>query len=178
MAIQTQCPSCSRKLRVPDELIGQSVKCPQCGHIFKAQLEGEPAPSQSKQSSEAFDLSEELEREEPLPPRRRRFEDDEEDDRPRRRYFEPHRGGLILTLGILAIVGICTPITGLLAWIMGSQDLAKMRAGTMDRDGESLTNAGKILGIISMAFFAVGLLVCCLYYVFIAAMVGVAANAQ
>ena len=30
------CPQCERKLRVPEELLGQSVKCPTCGTTFTA----------------------------------------------------------------------------------------------------------------------------------------------
>ena len=30
------CPSCTRKLRLPDDLIGQRVKCPTCGGTFEA----------------------------------------------------------------------------------------------------------------------------------------------
>src|SRR5438445_13374007 len=30
------CPSCSRKLRVPDSLLGKQVRCPTCGHQFEA----------------------------------------------------------------------------------------------------------------------------------------------
>src|SRR5262245_17440680 len=30
MPIRTTCPDCNRTLRVPDDLIGQRVKCPSC----------------------------------------------------------------------------------------------------------------------------------------------------
>jgi predicted Zn finger-like uncharacterized protein len=30
------CPSCNRKLRVPDELLGRNVKCPTCSTTFQA----------------------------------------------------------------------------------------------------------------------------------------------
>src|SRR5262249_59131010 len=30
------CPKCDRKLRVPDDLLGQAVKCPTCGATFTA----------------------------------------------------------------------------------------------------------------------------------------------
>jgi hypothetical protein len=62
--------------------------------------------------------------------------------------MEPHRGALILVLGILGLVA-CGIFTGIPAWIMGNGDLAKMRAGTMDPTGESLTNIGRILGMIT-----------------------------
>lgn len=40
------CPQCERKLRVPDNLLGQAVKCPTCGTTFTAAgAAAEPAPS-------------------------------------------------------------------------------------------------------------------------------------
>ncbi len=33
------CPNCSRKLRVPDDLLGKMVKCPECKEAFVAQTE-------------------------------------------------------------------------------------------------------------------------------------------
>ena len=36
MAITTTCPSCNGPLRVPDELVGQRVRCPVCQTIFDA----------------------------------------------------------------------------------------------------------------------------------------------
>ena len=68
---------------------------------------------------------------------------------------EPHRGGAILALGILGLV-VCV-ICGIVAWAMANTDLAKMRAGRMDRSGESLTNTGKILGIISVVLTVIGI---------------------
>jgi hypothetical protein len=62
-------------------------------------------------------------------------------------YEQPHRGGLILVLGIVGIVMGC-PIFSLMAWVMGSGDLREMRAGRMDRSGEGLTQAGQLLGMI------------------------------
>ena len=73
--------------------------------------------------------------------------------------MEPHRGTLILILGILGLV-VCQPL-GIAAWLMGNGDLKKMAAGQMDPEGEALTKAGKICGIIavvliilSIVFFA------------------------
>jgi hypothetical protein len=62
-------------------------------------------------------------------------------------YVAPHRGGLVLVLGLLGFAGIC-PIFSFLAWIMGSHDLREIRAGRMDRTGESATLAGMIFGMI------------------------------
>jgi hypothetical protein len=69
--------------------------------------------------------------------------------------MKPHRGGAILALGIIGIV-VCF-ITGIIAWVMGSNDLKEMDAGTRDKSGYSLTKAGMICGIIGvvMAIFSI-----------------------
>ncbi len=37
MAEVVSCPSCQRKLQVPDNLVGQDVQCPSCSATFLAQ---------------------------------------------------------------------------------------------------------------------------------------------
>lgn len=54
---------------------------------------------------------------------------------------------MILILGILGLVGICWPL-GIVAWVMGNGDLKEMDAGAMDPSGRSMTNAGRICGMI------------------------------
>jgi hypothetical protein len=65
---------------------------------------------------------------------------------------------MILTFGILAFVfGPCFGIVfAILALALGNNDLRQMAAGTMDRNGEGLTRAGKILGIIVIVFHVLG----------------------
>ncbi len=87
--------------------------------------------------------------------------DDEDDDAswdrsapfPMRLDLEPHRGTLILTLGIISVaaIGICAPLGlpfAIAAWAMGTNDIRKMDANVMDPRGRSNTNAGRICGII------------------------------
>ena len=62
------------------------------------------------------------------------------------RYYTPHRGGLILVLGLLGFLSC--PIFSLMAWVMGSGDLREIHSGRMDPSGEGLTRAGQILGMI------------------------------
>lgn len=120
------------------------------------------------------------------PSRRRRRDDDDEDDRPSRRRsrdddddeaprkrrrrsggsYEPHRGVLILVLGILGWVG-CGIFTAIPAWIMGSGDLKKMDAGEMDPEGRQMTQIGKILGMISVILTCVILLGYCAIFLII-----------
>ncbi|MDY7010856.1 MAG: DUF4190 domain-containing protein [Planctomycetota bacterium] len=67
---------------------------------------------------------------------------------PTGQYLKQHRGTLVLVLGILGLV-VCV-ICGIIAWVMGNNDLKEMAAGSMDPSGEGLTNAGKICGMISV----------------------------
>lgn len=60
--------------------------------------------------------------------------------------LKPHRGVMILVFGILAFV--CCFIFGIVAWVMGSNDLNEMEAGIMDPSGQGLTQAGRIVGAI------------------------------
>lgn len=62
--------------------------------------------------------------------------------------LKPHRGGVVLALGIIGLV-LCT-ICGIIAWVMGNNDLRQMDAGIMDPSGRGLTKAGKICGMISV----------------------------
>lgn len=83
----------------------------------------------------------------------------------------PHRGTLILTLGLLGMIGAlvglpvifccpCLPI-GLLsvaaslpAAIMGNIDLKAIQAGAMDPQGRGTTQAGRVCGIIGVVIAA------------------------
>jgi hypothetical protein len=69
--------------------------------------------------------------------------------------MKPHRGGAILALGIIGIV-VCF-ITGIIAWVMGSNDLKEMDAGIRDKSGYSLTKAGMICGIIGVILSILGI---------------------
>jgi uncharacterized protein DUF4190 len=94
-------------------------------------------------------------------PRRPRSSRDEDEDRPARRRRDdaddyddpvrrpgggaPHRGVVVLVLGIL---GLCCGICGLIAFILGLVDIGKMNKGEMDPSGKGMTMAGLIIGII------------------------------
>ena len=71
--------------------------------------------------------------------------------------MQPHRGGLVLVLGILDIVFGCAPVA-IVAWVMGRSDLAKIDAGVMDPAGRGTTQAGMILGIVGTVLFVLSLL--------------------
>jgi len=71
--------------------------------------------------------------------------------------MKPHRGTLILVLGILGLV-VCGPL-GIAAWVMGSGDLKEIDAGAMDPAGRGSTEAGKICGIIATILMIIGVIV-------------------
>jgi hypothetical protein len=162
MADIIHCPSCRRKLQVPEALFGQDVQCPSCGATFQAK--GNPAPPET--APQAIPREENPAAERHFLPRETDDDDnDDYDDRDigvrGRRDVEPHRGTLILVLGILSLVlGGFGIIFGPIAWIMGSNDLAKIRSGQMDPDGESLTNAGRICGMIGTIVIGLGSVLC------------------
>jgi hypothetical protein len=111
---------------------------------------------------------------------------DEEDDRPWergrrvRRDCEPHRGGVVLALGIVSLValsgsclGLCAgPLAvpfvlvgfalGIPAWVMGQGDLRKMQQRIMDPDGEGQTRAGMVCGIIGTVISSLVAVVACM----------------
>jgi predicted Zn finger-like uncharacterized protein len=185
------CPDCQRKLRVPNDLIGRTVKCPTCGHTFTADPVSQappPPPVEEKKPTRTSKVSrderdededddersrrrrsrreDDDEDDDDRPRRRSRVsrdddEDDDDDDRPRRsrrrRDYLPHRGGAVVTMGILGLVLTVFPVVpltglilGIIAWVMGSSDLAEMRAGRMDPEGQSPTSAGRVCGIIAV----------------------------
>ena len=76
----------------------------------------------------------------------------------RYRYTAPHRGVLVLILGILGWLAFC-PLFGVFAWIMGAADMREIQAGRMDPSGRGLTQAGMILGMIQTLIAIGGLVI-------------------
>jgi hypothetical protein len=78
--------------------------------------------------------------------------------------MKSHRGTLVLVLGILGLV-ICGPL-GIVAWVMGANDIKEMNAGTMDPSGRGVTQAGKICGIIGTILLVLGVVIFALFFMF------------
>jgi predicted Zn finger-like uncharacterized protein len=187
MAHMITCPECQKHLQVPDELIGAKVQCPECQHTFTAQSDVETV-SVSAKASKPPSL--------PVPAKKEAKwevedrDDDFDDDRPSKRSkrrkslrsdFVPHRGGLILTFGIIAIVTGLGVVFGPIAWVMGNNDLKEISEGRMDPEGESMTNIGRILGMVATILSIIGIVVGCgifiVYFCIIAMFVGAVAGA-
>jgi len=160
MADTTQCPSCKRRLEVPETHFGKTVQCPQCRNTFVAVDPASVPAAPARVAKPCAPDPEEL----PPPPPARRSDIDwnrrDPRDRPARRvdrrydedrpgYVVPHRGGVIITLGILSLF-ICGVgfVLGIIAWVMGANDMNEIRADRMDRSGEGTTQAGMVCGIV------------------------------
>ncbi|MCC5828506.1 MAG: DUF4339 domain-containing protein [Phycisphaeraceae bacterium] len=81
-----------------------------------------------------------------------------------------HRGGTILTLGILSIVtsllcAIVAVILGLIAVLMATSDFKSMDAGLMDASGRSQTTLGRLLAIIGVGLSAINILISITFFV-------------
>jgi hypothetical protein len=131
-----RCPRCERKLRIAPELAGKNVKCPTCGATFLPNGGAPPAPDLAAAPPDAAGQA--------APQQAAGQERAYAPVRPAE--YAPHRGMLILIFGILGLV-VCN-VFAPIAWIMGNGDLKEIRAGRMDPEGESLTNVGRILGIV------------------------------
>lgn len=71
--------------------------------------------------------------------------------------LKPHRGGLILTLGLIGLL-ICGPLC-IAAWVMGSGDLQEMDAGMMDPSGRSSTSSGRNIGMLGTVLWIVAVVI-------------------
>jgi hypothetical protein len=132
--IEFHCPHCDKLLKTQDDKAGWQVNCPGCGGPLTVPNPGGVAVEES-----AVDP--------PAP-------------RPAAHHGanpQRHRGELILVFGILSWF-VC-PIFGIVAWVMGNQDLAAMAAGQMDPSGRGLTQAGRIISMIHLGLIGVGVLI-------------------
>ena len=71
----------------------------------------------------------------------------------------PHRGGSVLAYGLLSFIPCCGIFFGIAAWTIGNEDLAAMNAGIMESTGREMTEAGRLLGIVSVCLQSVWLLI-------------------
>jgi hypothetical protein len=156
--IQFRCPVCDTLLESPEGTVGTKCLCPQCSQ----QLEVPDPPRASRPRSEGngrdrargekycHECGAPMRARDEVCPECGEFQLRRRRSSGRRlsRDHEPHRGSLIMVLGILSLV-IVPIILGPIAWILGAEDLKKIRQGRMDPEGESMTNTGKVCGMVA-----------------------------
>lgn len=158
MTIELPCSGCGQQLRVRGEDAGRQARCPQCGQVTQIPLARPAAPLPSASPWQQPPSGQETnpyaspptDVRQPLTPWN-----------PVHNFAAPHRGVLVLVLGILGFVsfGCCLLLPcGPIAWILGASDLKSIRSGRMDPAGESMTKVGMILGIISTVLICLGIL--------------------
>lgn len=116
MAEITNCPSCERKVKIPESLMGKKVKCPSCGTVFTAAAAEATAADPHEQ--DPYVVKEERQ-EEPVRKRRRVPEDEDEEDvgdepediMPRPRRIRSRRTG---DLSAVRPPAICLLVAGVL----------------------------------------------------------------
>lgn len=117
----TNCPSCERKVKVPETLMGKKVKCPSCGTVFTAAPAAPAGFDPLEQDPYIF--KEEQKEEEPVR-KRKRVPDDEDDEEegdeepeerePKPRRIRPKRVGDLSALKAPAITLLVVGILSLL----------------------------------------------------------------
>jgi predicted Zn finger-like uncharacterized protein len=139
-----RCPSCERRVRVPDNLLGKSVRCPRCETIFTAEEEEaepradhageEPAPEEEapprRRSASREGITDRPDRSRRQPPpdeemaeeKADEYEEEEEEDRPRRRRRGRRRraeaqSAVTFPAIALIIVGGLTIFAGILDFV-------------------------------------------------------------
>lgn len=190
MPIEIVCAGCGQTLRVADEHAGKMARCPQCGTVAPVpapvpplappiQLQPASAGANPFAAPPASPLPSPFAQPGPSQPLNGTASPFEPSAVPLNPYAAPttlypsaatngrvHRGGAVLTFGILGLVMLpfglmcCLPLGvlplgfGITAWVMGGSDLRAMRDGQMDPSGRSLTLTGMILGIVATSLFA------------------------
>ena len=156
MPIEVSCTRCGSLLRVGDEHAGASARCPNCENVFPIPMDAEPTPPRAGAAAKGNPFGD-APRETGNPYQASSGAHNPYGTSPRATsYMKPHRGTLILILGILGLV--CCQFLGIAAWIMGSNDLKEIDAGVMDPEGRGTTQAGMIIGIIATVLLVLTLM--------------------
>ena len=82
-------------------------------------------------------------------------------------YLQPHRGGLIVTLGVLAWV--TCPVFSVFAWVLGANDVREIRSGHMDPGGLPQTQTGMVLGMVNVILWMIAGLISVFVVLFVVA---------
>jgi len=187
VAIEFQCEHCDTTLRVSEEHAGKKAKCPKCQAINLIQAGTQitqPAldPPSSSKSPDPFP-GVQSDGGAHFKPGAGAVSDPANPYSPSNAsplggtHRQAHRGSMILTLGIFALVCNLMLVPGIMAWILGRADIKEIDAGRMDPEGRGMTQAGMVLGIIGTLLPLVIIAIYIVIVIFVMLFVGVAAAA-
>ncbi|MFM2095485.1 MAG: hypothetical protein RIS70_2609 [Planctomycetota bacterium] len=74
------------------------------------------------------------------------------------RFVLPHRGTMVFTLAMLGMI-TWIPVLSIMAWLLGSSDLAQIDAGRRDPSGRMLTAWGRTVGAVASIAWVLAILV-------------------
>ena len=175
-----QCPHCQARMRVAQASASGRYRCVKCGQVFSTEsgaaqrasapkFPGAGAPGGAPGAATAPMVAQQA----PMPADSMGTYPGASFSQPGRPggygtaaggmhqgYMEPHRGGMILALGLLGL--LVFPLLGIPAWIMGREDLKKMDQGRMDPSGRGQTTAGMTMGIIAVVVMVLAVLAFCM----------------
>ena len=140
------CSNCNQRLEIPEELAAQTIECPACNTSLTVPSPEPTAPPTPKiriSKPEAESVAKQV-RAGALKKEVASLKIKLTDAQSVKTL--PHRGGMILTFGILGMV-CCTPFS-IAAWVMGRNDMQLIEDGAMDEAGAGTTKAGMICGIV------------------------------
>ncbi len=185
MGIEFHCPQCGTFLTAPSDRAGQIAVCPSCGadvQVPDPSDEWDALPAHvSIESAADFEAtqSRDFGRSQaewlPCPACGARAHPEatvcsfcgtaliRPESRPVRRPLRPHRGEAILALGVLSWFFCCFPL-GIVAWVMGDEDLRQIREGRMDAAGSGLVRFGKLLGAANVLVSGAVILLWCVVF--------------
>ena len=157
MPIEFNCDQCGTLLRIADEHAGKKGRCPTCRTLFDI-----PGGTTSADLGfNPFQVDAATTDYVKTPPKPDYAKDKNPYASPPpapirpRRYQQPHRGPQVLVFAILGLA--CCLLFGIFAWSMANEDLAKMRSGVMDPAGQGMTQAGRVIAIVSLVLLGVSL---------------------
>ena len=141
------CSNCNQRLEIPEELAGQTIECPACNaSLAVPSLEPTAPPTPKIRISKSnADSAVNQARDKALQKEVASLKIKLTDAQSVKTL--PHRGGMILTFGILGMV-CCTPFS-IAAWVMGRNDMQLIEDGAMDEAGAGTTKAGMICGMVA-----------------------------